>query len=69
MESWSLRRERYRLRREWGAQRQSIADEFCAGSLDKAEAMLMALPYSSIPDWEDVRTVIEVFDRCRAKEE
>lgn len=46
-------------RRLYQQQRQAVADLYFDGDTDKADAVLESLPYSCIPDWHDVITVLE----------
>ena len=46
--------------RRWSSDRQSIADIWFGGDAENAQAAFDALPYSRIPDWEDLDEV------CRA---
>lgn len=38
----------------WEADRQRIADLWFDGDVDRADAVLDTMPYSTIPDWSDV---------------
>lgn len=50
-------------RRLYQQQRQDVADLYFDGDTDKADAVLESLPYSSIPDWRDVVSVLETLAR------
>lgn len=49
------------LRERYGEDRQQVADTFFGGSIEAAEEMIDTLPYSEIPGWQDVVTVIEKY--------
>lgn len=49
----------HKTRQRWEARRKAIADEFFAGDEAYAETVLGALPYSAIPDWDDVALLMQ----------
>lgn len=52
-----------RRRRMWESDRQAIADLWFSGDVERADKALETLPYSTIPDWEDVDGMARVFRR------
>lgn len=57
-------RHRAKLRAQWEANRKQVADRWFIGDETKADLVLNALPYSAIPCWADVETVMEEINRC-----
>lgn len=55
------RGQRWARQRQWARDRQEVAEAFFDGDVDAAETLLLALPYSAIPSWQDVVTVIETY--------
>lgn len=49
-----------RRRRQWAEERQEVVDRWFAGDGERADAVLDALPYLSVPGWFDVDTVMEI---------
>lgn len=49
----------HKTRQRWEARRKAIADEFFAGDEAHAETVLDALPYSAVPDWDDVALLMQ----------
>lgn len=41
------------------ADHQAVADQYFGGDAAAADALLHALPYSAVPGWDDVRTVLD----------
>lgn len=58
--------ERRALARKFEAQAQEFASQHCGGDVAAAKALLDSLPYSTIPDCDDLRAVIEAVDRYRS---
>ena len=56
MNGRTRRRQHLRRVQEEG---RALADEWFGGDGDKADAVLLALPCSTMPDWSDVRDVID----------
>lgn len=46
------------LRREWARRRKEVADTWFDGDEDRADEVLDSLPYSTIPEWDDVDRVM-----------
>ena len=45
---------------KWEQSRQETANKWFAGDIVKAEKVLDALPFSTIPEWEDVENLMAV---------
>lgn len=61
--TWPRQKTAAERRAEWEENRRRVADRWFGGDTDHAENVLDALPYSEIPDWSSLDTVMRAINR------